>query len=266
MEEDMNSISAQAILLVALCALVPPTGGAAAADGGGSASAMTAREEIHRTFRLDRGARVRVEGIAGPVSIETADGDGAQVHIVRLAASQRELGCYRTAVAGGGAALAIEHVQDTKRPGCDSIRSRQEVRLVLPRTVDVHLSTIAGGVDIAPIDGRVSLDSIAGRVTVAGARSAEMDSLAGGLAITLRPLAAAGVRVSSVVGAVDLTFPSGVNADVRLDSVMGSVRGVPAELDRNLIEEQGAYRLRVGTGGPKVILSSVVGPVRLRRP
>lgn len=260
----MINLSGKAILLVALCALLPSA--SAAAHDGAAATEMTAREEIHRTFELERGARIRVDGIAGPVSIETTDGGSAQVHILRMAATRRELDCYRTAVTGGGGSLTIEHVQEIKRRGCDGIRSRQEVRLVVPRSVDIDLSTIAGRVDIGPVDGRVSLDSIAGRVTVVGARSAEMSSLAGGLAMTLRPLAAAGVRVSSVVGPVDLTFAQGVDADVRLDSVMGSVRGVPAELDSRLVEEDGEYRLRVGTGGPAVRLSSVVGPVRLRRP
>lgn len=270
----MKNPSAQAALLLVAPALLLAGVSAGAADGRGPqgtrASAARAelaeREEIHETFRLEPGARVRVTGIAGPVSVETAAGDTAQVHIVRMAATRRELDCYRTAVAGGGGALSVEHVQDSRRPGCDSIRSRQEVRLILPRSVDVELSTIAGRVDIAAVDGLVRLDSIAGHVTIAGARSAEMSSLAGGLAMTLHPLAAAGVRVSSVVGGVDLTFPRGVDADVRLDSVMGSVRGVPGELDRRLVEEDGEYRLRVGAGGPAVRLSSVVGPVRLRRP
>ncbi len=261
----------KATLLLLAPALVLAGAAAAAADGGKGAgssdeSIMTAREEIHRSFRLEPGARISVEGIAGPVSITTGAGDTAEVHVVRMARTQRELDCYRTVVTGGGEALSVEHVQDSDRAGCDSIRSRQEVRLVVPRSVNIELSTIAGRVDIGPVDGKVSLDSIAGHAALAGARSADIDSLAGGLSMSLTPLAAAGVRVSSVVGPVDLTFQRGVDADVRVDSVMGSVRGVPAELDGRLIEEDGEYRLRVGSGGPSVRLSSVVGPVRLRRP
>ena len=270
----MKRLSAKATLLLLAPAwlLGGAVAGAAGGDGGkcagpGDESArMNAREEIHRSFRLDPGARVSVDGIAGPVSITTGAGDRAEVHVVRMAQTQRELDCYRTAVAGGGDALSVRHVQDSGRAGCDSIRSRQEVRLVVPRSVNVELSTIAGRVDIGAVDGNVSLESIAGHVAVAGARSADMGSLAGGLSLTLDPLAAGGVRVSSVVGPVDLTFRRGVDADVRVDSVMGSVRGVPAELDGRLIEEDGEYRLRIGSGGPAVKLSSVVGPVRLRRP
>lgn len=253
-------------LLLAGTAVAGDTGGSKDQRTSAAPAEMAAREEIHRSFRLEEGARVSVSGIAGPVSVTTTEGDTAQVHIVRMARTQRELDCYRTAVTGGGEALSIEHVQDSDRSGCDSIRSRQQVTLVLPRSVNLEFSTIAGRLDIGPVDGVVRLDSIAGHVTLAGARSAEVSSLAGGLTMNLRSLSAAGVQVSSVVGPVDLTFGRGVDADVRLDSVMGSVRGVPAELDRRLVEENGEYRLRVGAGGPAVRLSSVMGPVRLRRP
>src|SRR5688500_4111521 len=56
------------------------------------------REEINKTFRLSKDARVEVDTIAGPVEIETSESDNAEVHIVRAAQTQYELDCYQTVV------------------------------------------------------------------------------------------------------------------------------------------------------------------------
>lgn len=230
----------------------------------GDAEDMTAREEIHRSYRISPDGTVRVRGIAGPVSVETTDGgDTAEVHIVRMAATERELRCYRTEVSSTPERLTIEHVQDEREPGCRSIRSRQEVRLRVPRSVDLDFSTVAGAVDVAPTDGRVRLDSIAGATALASVREAEIDAIAGNLSIGLAPNSR-DVRISSVVGPVELELAPGVNADMRFDSVIGSVLSLASDVE--LDESDGTYRARVGSGGGRVSLSAVVGSVRLRRP
>lgn len=219
---------------------------------------MAVQEVIDRSIALSPGAEVSLETIAGPVTIETSDSPTARVHIVRGAATQRELDCYRTEVTATAGRLAIRHVQD-KSGGCNSINSGQQVRLTLPRSVNLSMSSIAGDVDIAPIDGRLELESMAGPVKVRGVRSADISSLAGGLTMTLLPLDSRGVKVSSVVGMTDITFAGGANADIRVDSVMGNTTSDSPRI--NLSWDNGRATGRVGTGGAPVTVSSVVGHV-----
>ena len=233
---------------------------AAAQSQNSSNNSMAVQEVINQSIGLSPGAEVSIETIAGPVTIETASGSTAQVHIVRGAATQRELDCYRTEVKTTPGRLAIRHVQD-RRAGCGSINSGQRVRLILPRSVNVSMSSIAGDVDIAPIDGRLKLESMAGQVRVRGARSADLSSIAGGLSLTLLPLDSRGVSVSSVVGMTNITFARGTNADVRIDSVMGNTTSESPRI--NLGWTNGRASARVGTGGVPVSVSSVVGHVTL---
>jgi hypothetical protein len=255
------------ILLAAAQGLIFSAVAATAAVGPGEKrsyrSEMTAREEIRRSYELSPGATVRVAGIAGPVTIETGSGSGAEVYILREARTQRELDCYRTDVQATRQRLAIEHVQFSSRAGCNSIRSRQEVRLRLPRSVDVDLDTIAGAATIAPIEGDVRLESIAGAASVAGARGADISSIAGPLSLTVTQ-GSRRVSISSVAGPVDLAFARGVGADVRVDSIVGHVRSLSS--DMRVSRTDAGYRARVGSGGSDVSLSSIVGTVRLRRP
>lgn len=249
----------KAILLAATAALALLPAAAAGHPHDGDAE-MSVRAEIHESFRLDRGAEVSLETIAGPVTVTTGDGDTATVDIVRMAASQRELDCYRTEVTGGGARLVIRHVQDESR-ACRNIRSRQEVRLTLPRAVNVAMESIAGSVEIAPIDGRLTLSSIAGRVRADGVRSANLSSIAGGLTLSLGEIDASGVDISSIVGPTRIAFGPGTNADVSVSSVVGNVHSTSPSLPISV--ENGHVRARVGAGGPAVSISSIVGLVEL---
>src|ERR1043165_9838245 len=76
------------------------------------------REEIDKTFRLSKDARVEVEIIAGPVEIETSEGDNAEVHIVRAAQTRAELDCYQTVGEQNADSLTIHHEQFTWRDKC----------------------------------------------------------------------------------------------------------------------------------------------------
>jgi hypothetical protein len=233
---------------------------AAAKTQNRSDNSMAVRDVISQSIGLAPEAHVSVEGIAGPVTIETGSGTAAKVDIVRGAATARELQCYRTEVTAKPGWLAIRHVQDKSR-GCDSIRSAQRVRLTLPRSVNISLSTIAGAVDIGPFDGRLKLSSIAGQVKARGVRSADLSSLAGGLSLTVGPLDRRGVRVSSVVGPTDITFARGANADVSVDSVMGNTTSTGPRI--RIQWSNGRASARLGTGGTPVSISSVVGHVTL---
>ena len=266
----MASMMAKAAILAgaAAAALVLGVGGAAGAGQHsqevGDSRDMPAREEFRQTYRIAPDGTVRVRGIAGPVSVETIDGgDTAEVYILRMAATERELRCYRTDVRSSPDRLSIEHVQDEHDQECNRIRSRQQVRLRVPRSVNLDFATVAGALDVAPIDGMVRLEAIAGATALAGVRTAEIDAIAGPLSIGL---AGGGqdVRISSVVGPVELNLARGVDADLHVDSVIGSVRSLASDLE--MVNEDGSYRARIGAGGGSVRLSSVVGSVELRRP
>jgi hypothetical protein len=252
----MLSITCKALVAPAAALLV--AGSATAQTQNNRDNSMAFRDVINQSIALSPGTEVLLSTIAGPVTVQTGNGSTAQIHIVRGAATPRELKCYRTEVQASPGRLSIRHVQERSR-GCDSIRSGQQVRLTLPRSVNLSMSSIAGDVDIAPIDGRLKLDSMAGPVRIRGVRSADISSLAGGLSLTLLPLDRRGVRVSSVVGMTDITFARGANADVRVDSVMGNTTSDSRNI--RLGWSTGRATARVGAGGTPVTVSSIVGHV-----
>lgn len=228
-----------------------------------SAETLPEREVINKTFTLDPNSRVEVTGIAGPVNVETIDGNTAQVQIVRMAQTQRELQCYETLLKSASNNLSVRHNQYSQRPGCNSIRSRQQVTLKLPRTVELDLSFIGGEVNIGVIEGVVRLTNIAGRAVVAEAQAAEINSLAKGLSLTLSRVSDRGIRIRSVVGLVELNLAQGVNTDLRFDNVIGDVRSASPDLP--VKRAGGTYRVRAGSGGALVSVSGINGNIQLSR-
>jgi hypothetical protein len=240
-------------------ALAPAARAAVAQDGNG----LPERDVINKTFQLDANARVEVSGIAGSVNVETTGGGAAEVQVVRMAQTPRELRCYETVVRGTSDSLVVRHNQFSQLPGCNSIRSRQQVTLRVPRTVELVLSTIGGDVNIGATDGVVRLGNIAGHVTLSQAQAAELSSLANGLTMSLAQVSDRGIRINSVVGVIDLSLARDVNADLRLSNVNGGVRSNSPDI--NLTQSGGIYRARAGSGGALISISGVNGSVRLKR-
>ena len=217
------------------------------------------RDEIRQSYDLALGAGVDVSGIAGPVEIRTTNKDTAEVHIVRSAPTRTDLDCGKVVVEQTSTRLQIR-----SESLCPIVRGQQRVMLDLPRRVDVSLQSIAGDVHIGPIDGLVRLDGVAGHVEVDELRAAKMSSLAGGLSMTITGVGERGIRVSSVTGGIDLGVRSGLNAELTVKSIVGRVRNDFSD-NRTSGDDDEDYHAVIGTGGPKILIESVVGAVDIHR-
>jgi hypothetical protein len=214
------------------------------------------RREIHRTFRLAHGANVEVSMIAGPVEIETTNDDTAEVNVIESAKTRADLDCYKTVVEQTSTRLIIRHEQS-----CSNVRDYQRVKLILPRSVNPSLENIAGFVHVGAIDGMLRLNSIAGEVTLTQVQAAEISSLAKGLTIGLAQPSNQGLRISSVIGGVDLNVFPGVNANLVISSLMGQIRNEASDI--SVTEMQPGYRIVIGSGGPAISVSSIMGEIKI---
>ena len=248
----MRPVASQ--LFPALLIILASTLGAGAADVD-----LPDHERIHQSYELTPGTSVEVSGIAGPVEIETTNDDTADVSVVRSAPTHADLDCGRIAIEQTTTRLRIR-----SESICPIVRGRQSVMLKLPRWVDLSLENIAGGVRIGPTDGMVRLQSIAGHVEVAALKAAKMSSLAGGLKLTVTGVDDRGLRVSSVTGGIDLGVRKGVDAELSVRSVVGRVHSEASDI-RFSSDDGSDYLAVVGSGGDKISIDSVVGPVEIHR-
>jgi hypothetical protein len=220
---------------------------------------FTIRKEIHRQYQLAPNTTVDISTIAGPVEIETIPGQSAEVNIVNFAETQADLDCLDTPIEQTTRKLII-HTKTL----CEISRVTQRVTLKLPRNVDLNLEQSAGDVSVGPTEAMVRLESIAGHVSTGSLQSAEMPSLAQGLSMEIKQIGERGLRLSSIVGGIELALSDNLNAQFAASSIVGNVL---SDIPNVKISTDGRsdFAARIGSGGPRIDISSVRGGIRLRK-
>lgn len=249
------------LLLGYALALAPDYGQTKATDSG------DVTNQINKAVTLAPGANVKVQSINGLVSIETWDGDRAEINItVRasdIAAMERQP--IIIDATPDSLTIRVEEDKEGRRRGRDRGWVRHEARLKLPKSVNLKVSSVNGKVDIGEITGEVGVESVNGGVMVAQAGTAtQLSSINGGISVSLLRLGEGGLRVHSVNGGVKIGLPSEVDAEIDVHSING---GVNSDLPITIVGEmkQGQLRGSVGAGGPLISITSVNGGVTLRR-
>jgi hypothetical protein len=226
------------------------------------------REETRQTFRLDAGARVEVGFINGTVTVQTADTDAAEVHIVRTASSAEDLEYKRVTVEASSSSLVVHG----ERNGMPSLWHRlwngggdvrQEVTLVLPRRVELAAEHVNGAVQVGEIEGPVEVSHVNGRVEVAQSSGrAEVSHVNGGVKFGISRLGEEGMEVEHVNGNVEIRLSQLVNADVEAQHQNGSLTLNVPNVTMQERMSRSYTRARFGTGGAPVQINHVNGNVR----
>ena len=248
------------LLLGSALALAPDHGQTKATDSG------DVTNQINKTYTLAPGANVKIQSINGLVSIETWDGDRAEVNITVRASDMVTMERHPIIIEGTPNSLTIrvEPDKESRRRG-DRGWVSHEVRLKLPKSVNLKVSSVNGKVDVGAITGEVGVESVNGGVVVAQAGTAtQLSSINGGISVSLLRLGEGGLRVHSVNGGVKIGLPSETSAEIDVHSING---GIKSDLPITVIGEMkhGQLRGRVGDGGPPINITSVNGGVTLQR-
>src|SRR5262249_38570627 len=166
--------------------------------------------QINRTVTLAPGANVKIQSINGLVSIETWDGDRAEINITVRASDTAAMERHPIIIEATPSSLTIRVEEDREgRRGGDRGWVRHEARLKLPKSVNLKVSSVNGKVDVGAITGEVDVNSVNGGVMVAQAGTAtQLSSINGGISVSLLRLGEGGLRVHSVNGGVKIGLPS----------------------------------------------------------
>ncbi|MBA2339091.1 MAG: hypothetical protein H0V88_01740 [Pyrinomonadaceae bacterium] len=237
----------------------------------GSETSEAQPTEIHETFELSPGATVEVRGINGPVLIETADTNTAEVHITRSARDAESLARNR---------VVLEHTPTSILVRTENARgsfwkqlwggwwrggAKQEVTMRLPRRIDLRVRGTNGKVTVGATEGTLSLDGINGRVEVSAMSTsdAEVSGVNGSVNLGISQLGGRGARINGVNGAINLNIAAGVNADLSVRGINGRVESDLPNVSIEHGEDRSNYSTRIGAGGTPLSLSGINGRVHL---
>jgi hypothetical protein len=228
-----------------------------------------ARDEIRKSFELQPGARLEVQGINGQVEIQTSDTKTAEVYVLRTgknsdSLSRREITIEQTAtglvVRGKEARHAgiWEHLFGSN--------PKEDVTIKAPRQIALALKGINGRVTTGDIDGTIEAKGINGRVELGQAsESADIAGVNGSIVVGLKQLGDRGASFKGINGGIELRLANGLNADLTAKGMNGNVRSEIADVTVNKDEQGSRYSAHIGSGGAPIELKGINGNVRLTR-
>jgi hypothetical protein len=222
-----------------------------------------AGEEVHQTYQLADGAHVDVSHISGPVSVEATDGQSAEVHIYRSAKNSDDLAYRKVIVERTASGLSIRQKMGDAEPSKINLLNR--VVLKLPRRVNLSAKNISGDFNVSGIGGAVDLQGISGSVEAKHLNGAfTVSNASGDVRLAAVRVTGAGLRVSNVSGDVYLHLAGDVNAELSINNTTGGVSNKMSGLALNKVDSANYYA-RLGSGGPRIVVSNVTGTVVLQR-
>jgi hypothetical protein len=226
-----------------------------------------ARDQINKSVALPRGAKVNVRGLNGPLTIETWEGETADIDITITASDAAALARRPLLIEETGDGLTIR--TDDKNERGESGRDRGWVRhrahLRLPRSVNLEVSGINGRVQVGEIAGTIGVSGVNGAVEVAEAGSATtLNGINGRVSIALTKIGPEGLKINGINGAVEVGLQGTINAQLDVHGINGSVNSdfpvvVVGEVKR------GELKGTLGSGGPSILVNGINGAVQLRR-
>ena len=228
-----------------------------------------ARDEIRKSFELQPGARLEVQGINGKVEIQTSDTKTAEVYVLRTAKDSESLSRREVTIEQTATGLLVRG-KEARHAGIwehlFGSNPNEQVTIKAPRQIALSLKGINGRVTSGDIDGTIEARGINGRVELGQAsESAEIGGINGSVLVGLKQLGERGASIKGVNGGIELRLANGLNADLTARGMNGTVRSDISDVTVDEEDHGSRYSARIGAGGAPITLSGINGNVRLTR-
>jgi hypothetical protein len=243
--------------------------GLSRAVGAADSSQAEARDEIRKSFELQPGAHLEVQGINGKVEIQTSDTTTAEVYVLRTARNSDSLSRREVIIEQTATGLLVKG-KSARRPGfwehLFGKNPEEQVTIKAPRNIALALKGINGHVTSGDIEGTLEAKGINGHVEIGRAtESAELSGINGNISVALDKLGDRGARLSGINGGIELKFGNDVNADLTAKGMNGNMRSEIPDVTVNKGQYGSNYTARIGNGGAPITISGINGNVRLTR-
>jgi len=228
-----------------------------------------ARDEIRKSFELQPGARLEVQGINGQVDIQTSDTRTAEVYVLRIGKNSGSLSRREIIIEQTATGLTVRG-KEARHAGIwehlFGSNPKEDVTIKAPRQIALALKGINGRVITGDIDGTIEAKGINGRVELGQAsESADVAGINGNVVVGLKQLGDRGASFKGINGGIELRLANGLNADLTAKGMNGNVRSEIAEVIVNKDEPGSRYSAHIGSGGAPIELKGINGNVRLTR-
>jgi DUF4097 and DUF4098 domain-containing protein YvlB len=230
-------------------------------------------EEFHQSYPLNPTGRVSIENINGDVRIAVWDQNEVKVDAVKKAHQRERLDEVKIEVVNTADSVRIrtkypDHIFNERDSRRYNNPASVEYTLTIPRQARLDSAELVNGsLDIEGAEGDVKAACVNGRIKANGLMGeVKLSTVNGGVEATIVRLDdTKGVSLNSVNGTIVLIIPANASAQVKANTVHGAITN-----DFGLQVNDGQYvghdlSGQIGSGGPRVRLSNVNGPISIKR-
>ena len=227
--------------------------------------------EWKKTFQLQPGGRVEIGNINGRIEVRPGEGNAVEV-IARKTASgpsresaKEALGRIEIVDESTPTLVKVETKLQRNSGGLFGGGSLQVEYIVrVPAGVELHASTVNGGVEIEGVTGKVHAEATNGGIRARDiSGQIEATTTNGGVDVDLARLSDAGVKLECTNGGIKLRLPADSKASISARITNGGIETSGLSLESS--GEQSRRRLdgRLNGGGARIDLEGTNGGIRI---
>ena len=242
------------------------------------------QEDFHQAVPMKAGGRLYVETFNGAVDVSGWDREEADITATKYASTQNAVEAMKIDVAVSGDSIRIRSIRPSERWGNMGVKYTIRV----PRTTTLErIQTSNGSIDVSNLEasarlttsnGAVRADGVVGgleastsngsiRATTSGmesGRSLRLSTSNGSVELTVDKLSSGGAVVKTSNGSITVNLPDSAAFDVNASTSNARITNdfedsFRGRSDRRNLEGS------VGSGGPRLELSTSNGGIRLRK-
>lgn len=201
-------------------------------------------ERVQQAIPMSAPGTVNVENIAGTVTVAAWTKPVVEVEATKYGYDVQELRSTAIEVRKEGSSIFI-----ATRYGSGMHHGGVRYDIRLPETASLHVSNVAGRIDISGARGDVTAQTQAGTIVadlgrVAGGRSVDLQATTGAIRLWIAPDSDAGIDAHSAVGAFSTDIPN------------------ITQSRENIIGMRAAGT--IGSGSARIRLATTTGAIALR--
>ena len=232
-------------------------------------------EEFHQSYPLRATGRVSIQNVNGDVHITVWDQNEVKVDAVKRAYQRERLDEAKIEVVNTADSVRIKTEYPERNQTFSDEGSRRynnpatvDYTLTIPRKARLDSAELVNGsLDIDGAEGDVKAACVNGQLKARGlAGEVKLSTVNGGVEATMTRLDdSKAVTLNSVNGEIVLIIPANAGAQIKASTVHGGITN-----DFGLTVNDGQYvghdlSGQIGSGGPRIRLSNVNGPIAVKR-
>ena len=228
--------------------------------------------EWRKTYELQAGGRLEIGNVNGKIDVRAGVGNTVEVVAQKIAhgpskeAAKEALERIEIKEEASASLVKIETKLQRGSGGMFSGGNLQvQYTVTVPANLEVHVSTVNGGVEVTGVNGRVVAEATNGGIRgrdIGGALEASTTN--GGVDIDLTKVPEGGVKAETTNGGIKLRLPADAKASISARIVNGGIDTEGLSLQSSGENSKRRLDGQLNGGGPRIQLEGTNGGIQIR--